>query len=73
LRVAIFRQIVRKKAALALYWFYRRSPSLLDQIEPFLKAALLDKEASVVFVALELWKKILAVRCGGVEGKKNLG
>ncbi|SAL99675.1 hypothetical protein [Absidia glauca] len=53
------RQIVRKKAALALYWFYRRSPSLLDQIEPYLKAALLDKEASVVFVALELWKKIL--------------
>lgn len=47
---------------MALYWFYRRSPSLLDQIEPFLKAALLDKEASVVFVALELWKKIVAVR-----------
>ncbi|CAO3582438.1 unnamed protein product [Absidia cylindrospora] len=53
------RQVVRKKGALALYWFYCRSPSLLDQIEPFLKAALLDKDISVVFVALEIWKKIL--------------
>ncbi|KAI8338209.1 Clathrin/coatomer adaptor, adaptin-like protein [Chlamydoabsidia padenii] len=53
------RQIVRKKGVLALYWFYRRSPLLLDQIEPFLKAALLDKDASVVFVALDIWKKIL--------------
>ncbi|KAI8099471.1 armadillo-type protein [Halteromyces radiatus] len=53
------KQVVRKKGVYALYWFYRRSPNLLGQVEPLLKAALLDKDISVVFAALEIWKAIL--------------
>ncbi|KAL0093174.1 armadillo-type protein [Phycomyces blakesleeanus] len=56
------KQIVRKKALLALLCFYQRSPQLLSQIDGYLKEALEDKDPSVVFAALSVWKVILKNR-----------
>ncbi|CAO3635086.1 unnamed protein product [Cunninghamella blakesleeana] len=53
------RQIVRKKTILALYSFYHHTPSLLNRLESTFKAALYDKDMSVVFIALSIWKEIL--------------
>ncbi|ORX52788.1 ARM repeat-containing protein [Hesseltinella vesiculosa] len=49
------RQVVRRKAVMALYGIYQQSPTLLDQIEPALRNALVDKDLGVVFVALSVW------------------
>lgn len=56
------RQIVRKKAILALYNLYRRSPKVLERVEPLLKASLVDKDSSVVFAGLSVWREIINVR-----------
>ncbi|KAI8061654.1 armadillo-type protein [Gongronella butleri] len=53
------RQVVRRKAVLALYWIYRRSPGVLDQIDASLRNALVDKDLGVVFVALSVWSRLL--------------
>ncbi|KAI9027171.1 armadillo-type protein [Phycomyces nitens] len=53
------KQIVRKKALLALLCFYQRSPHILSHIDGYLKEALEDKDPSVVFAALAVWKVIL--------------
>ena len=38
---------------------YQRSPDLTDRVEPFFKGVLVDKDQSVVFVGLTIWKEIL--------------
>ncbi|KAL9537890.1 hypothetical protein MBANPS3_011374 [Mucor bainieri] len=66
------KQIVRKKAVVALYFLYERSsvdieriePALrkavdIERIEPALRKALEDKDSSVVFSALPVWKNII--------------
>ncbi|KAI7863582.1 AP-4 complex subunit epsilon-1 [Spinellus fusiger] len=53
------KQIVRKKALIALLYFYQRSPTLLSDLEPYLRNALEDKDPSVVFACLSVWKHIL--------------
>lgn len=59
------RQIVRKKVVMALYSLYSRSSVSLDRIEGSLGQALNDKDSSVVFSALSVWKLIVAVRSNG--------
>ncbi|KAI9276705.1 armadillo-type protein [Phascolomyces articulosus] len=58
------KQMVRRKAALALFCMYQRSPDLIDRVEPFFRGVLVDKDQSVVFVGLSIWKEIL---CKGQE------
>jgi vesicle coat complex subunit len=53
------RQIVRKKAVVSLYFLYERSSVDIERIEPALRKALEDKDPSVVFSALPVWKNIL--------------
>ncbi|CAO3612984.1 unnamed protein product [Mucor fragilis] len=53
------KQIVRKKAVVALYFLYERSSVDIERIEPALRQALEDKDSSVVFSALPVWKNIL--------------
>ncbi|GAN02987.1 conserved hypothetical protein [Mucor ambiguus] len=53
------KQIVRKKAVVALYFLYERSSVDIERIEPVLRKALEDKDSSVVFSALPVWKNIL--------------
>ncbi|KAL0145103.1 armadillo-type protein [Mucor lusitanicus] len=53
------KQIVRKKAVVALYFLYERSSVDIERIEPALRKALEDKDSSVVFSALPVWKNIL--------------
>ncbi|ORZ03708.1 armadillo-type protein [Syncephalastrum racemosum] len=55
------KQIVRKKAAIALLCLYQRTPDLLPQLEPYFRQALLDKDHSVVFAALSIWKYIVSI------------
>ena len=38
---------------------YQRSPDLIDRVEPFFRGVLVDKDQSVVFAGLTLWKEIL--------------
>lgn len=54
------RQIVRKKATIALLCLCQRTPDLLPQLEPYFRQALLDKDPSVVFAALSVWKHIVS-------------
>ncbi|KAI9482897.1 MAG: adaptin N terminal region-domain-containing protein [Benjaminiella poitrasii] len=53
------KQAVRKKAVKALYFLYKRSNMDIKRIEPTLRKALEDKDTSVVFSALSVWKMIL--------------
>lgn len=53
----LVRQIVRKKAVMALYFLYRRST--IERVQAPLRQALDDKDSSVVFSALSVWKMIL--------------
>ncbi|KAG2207837.1 hypothetical protein INT46_007003 [Mucor plumbeus] len=53
------KQIVRKKAVVSLYFLYERSSVDIERIEPALRKALEDKDPSVVFSALPVWKNIL--------------
>ncbi|CEP10222.1 hypothetical protein [Parasitella parasitica] len=53
------KQIVRKKAATALYFLYEKSPIDIKQIEGPLRKALEDMDSGVVFSALAIWKNIL--------------
>ncbi|KAL7327978.1 hypothetical protein PS15p_206325 [Mucor circinelloides] len=53
------KQMVRKKAVVALYFLYERSLVDIERIEPALRQALEDKDSSVVFSALPVWKNIL--------------
>jgi vesicle coat complex subunit len=57
----LYRQIVRKKAVMALYFLYEKSDLEIKRIEPVLRQALDDKDSSVVFSALSVWKMILTV------------
>ncbi|KAI9488046.1 adaptin N terminal region-domain-containing protein [Zychaea mexicana] len=58
------KQIVRRKAVMTLFCMYQRSPDLLDRVEPFFRGALVDKDQSVVFAGLSIWKEIM---CRGQE------
>ncbi|KAI7896890.1 armadillo-type protein [Mucor mucedo] len=51
------KQVVRKKAVMALYFLYTRCT--IDRLEAPLRQALEDKDFSVVFAALSVWKLIL--------------
>ncbi|KAI8366016.1 armadillo-type protein [Radiomyces spectabilis] len=53
------KEVVRKKAVVALFSLSRQSPRLMNRIEPHLREALSDKDPSVVFAALNVWKSIL--------------
>ncbi|KAG2228780.1 hypothetical protein INT48_000914 [Thamnidium elegans] len=53
------KQVVRKKAIMALYFLFQRSNIPIDQLEPPLRFALEDKDSSVVFASLSIWKLIL--------------
>jgi hypothetical protein len=46
---------------MALYFLYERSDLDIKRIEPVLRQALDDKDSSVVFSALAVWKMILTV------------
>ncbi|KAI8139301.1 Clathrin/coatomer adaptor, adaptin-like protein [Fennellomyces sp. T-0311] len=54
------KQIVRRKAAFALFSLYRRSPDLLDRVEPLLRGVLVDRDQGVVFAGLAIWKDIIS-------------
>lgn len=47
---------------MALYCLYERSDMDIERIEPALTKALHDKDSSVVFATLSVWKMILLVR-----------
>ncbi|KAG2226457.1 hypothetical protein INT45_014201 [Circinella minor] len=66
------KQIVRKKAALALFCMYQRSPDLMDRLEPFFRGVLVDKDQSVVFTGLTIWKEILCKDQEKVEHYEDL-
>ncbi|KAI9279268.1 Clathrin/coatomer adaptor, adaptin-like protein [Sporodiniella umbellata] len=53
------KQLVRKKAVMALYFLYEKYSMPLDRIESALIQALHDRDHSVVFAALSVWKKVL--------------
>ncbi|GAA5812472.1 hypothetical protein MFLAVUS_005928 [Mucor flavus] len=53
------KQVVRKKAIMALYFLFERSNIPIDQLEPPLRLSLEDKDSSVVFASLSIWKLIL--------------
>ncbi|GAA5802132.1 hypothetical protein HPULCUR_007593 [Helicostylum pulchrum] len=53
------KQVVRKKAIMALYFLFERSSIPIDRLEPPLRLALEDKDSSVVFASLSIWKLIL--------------
>ena len=55
------KQIVRKKAILTLYSLYERSKVSIERVEGALREVLSDKDFSVVFSALSVWKLILVV------------
>lgn len=58
----VARQIVRKKAIFAAYFLYKRSGTIpVERIESMLQQALEDKDSSVVFSALSIWKLVLGV------------
>jgi hypothetical protein len=46
---------------MALYFLYSKSNVPMDRIEGTLRQALDDKDSSVVFAALSIWKLILVV------------
>lgn len=46
---------------MALYFLYERSDLDIKRIEPVLRQALVDKDSSVVFSALSVWKMLLTV------------
>lgn len=46
---------------MALYCLYERTDMDFKRIEPALRKALHDKDSSVVFAALSVWKMILLV------------
>jgi PIN domain nuclease of toxin-antitoxin system len=47
---------------MALYFLYEKSRVPIERIESALRQALEDKDSSVVFAALSVWKFILVVR-----------
>lgn len=47
---------------MALYFLFERSNIPIDQLEPPLRLSLEDKDSSVVFASLSIWKLILVVR-----------
>ncbi|KAI8889883.1 ARM repeat-containing protein [Backusella circina FSU 941] len=54
------KQVVRKKAVFAAYFLYKQSGTVpIERIEGVLQQALEDKDASVVFSALSIWKLVL--------------
>ncbi|CAO3677113.1 unnamed protein product [Rhizopus stolonifer] len=55
------KQIVRKKAVMALYFLYEKYDMPLERIEPILIQALHDRDHSVVYAALSVWKNILQI------------
>ncbi|KAI8084415.1 Clathrin/coatomer adaptor, adaptin-like protein [Gilbertella persicaria] len=54
------KQMVRKKAVSALYFLYKRTDLEFERIESVLRNALEDKDTSVVFSALSVWRIVLA-------------
>lgn len=55
---------------MALYFLFERSNIPIDQLEPSLRLALEDKDSSVVFASLSIWKLILVVRSSFEYRKK---
>ncbi|KAI8991801.1 armadillo-type protein [Mycotypha africana] len=53
------KQVVRKKAVMALYSLYKDCGANGERIEMALRKALVDKDISVVYAALSVWKMIL--------------
>ncbi|KAI8972729.1 armadillo-type protein [Pilobolus umbonatus] len=53
------KQIVRKKAIAALYHLHHQSNVPFERIESTLRRALEDKDSSVVFSALSIWRLVL--------------
>lgn len=66
------KQIVRKKAVMTLYFLYENANVPVKSIEGALRQALDDKDSSVVFSALSVWKLILVQHAEEFQDLQNV-
>ncbi|KAI9283430.1 armadillo-type protein [Umbelopsis sp. AD052] len=53
------KEIVRKKAYVALYWQLEIDPQLQDQLLPILEKGLVDKDPSVLGAVIGIWRNLI--------------
>lgn len=60
----LFRETVRKKAYVALYWQLEVDPQLQDQLLPIFEKGLVDKDPSVLGAVIGIWRNLIKVSIG---------
>lgn len=65
----IFREIIRRKAVLALYKFYLIAPNQVQHIHDKFRKALCDKDPDVMAASLHIYGQMIKVGSGETEHK----